>query len=475
MRINHNIVALKANTTLGRTNKSMDKSLERLSSGYRINKAADDAAGMAISRKMKTQIAALNQASRNAADGVSVIQTAEGALNEVHAMLQRMRELSVQASSGTMTDTDRQTIQDEINQLNQEINRISETTEFNTKSLLDGSIDRKSFSDDRNIQLVALSDEVAVKDYTVTVTSNPKKAEITETKPAGVTPAVAPSGTLNINGVDIAIKSTDSYEDMFESIRNACETMNISVKAVDAAGDEVRFGAGAKLQFSSFEYGSKQSIEIKSDSEEVLSYLGLDEVDNMVVKGEDAEVSLGTEFATTATASVSGNQVTITDSSGFKMKLKLSGQTVPEGEASATVTISVLDAGPMTLQVGANANQTMELRIPKIDSETLGIATLNAGTQVGAEEAITLVDEATSEVSRIRSKLGAYQNRLEHTITNVEDATLNMDEALSRIEDADMAEEMTKYTQYSVLSQAGTSMLAQANERPQTILTLLQG
>ena len=165
MRINHNISALKANNQLARTNKLLDASLERLSSGYRINSAADDSAGLAISEKMRTQIAGLEQASRNASDGISVIQTAEGALIEVESMLQRMRELSVQSANGIYTTEDRIAIQAEIDQLNEEITRISETTEFNTMTLLDGNIDRKSFSSNNSVTLISLSDTVSVGDY----------------------------------------------------------------------------------------------------------------------------------------------------------------------------------------------------------------------------------------------------------------------------------------------------------------------
>ena len=165
MRINHNISALNTNNILGKNDSALGKSLERLSSGLRINRAADDAAGMAISQKMKTQIAGLNQASRNASDGISIIQTAEGALIEVEEMLQRMRELSVQAANGTSTDDDKAQLQAEVDQLKDEINRISETTEFNTKKLLDGTMDRRSYSNDPGVKLISLSDTVNVQDY----------------------------------------------------------------------------------------------------------------------------------------------------------------------------------------------------------------------------------------------------------------------------------------------------------------------
>ena len=178
MRINHNISALKANNQLARTNKLLDASLERLSSGYRINSAADDSAGLAISEKMRTQIAGLEQASRNASDGISVIQTAEGALIEVESMLQRMRELSVQSANGIYTTEDRIAIQAEIDQLNEEITRISETTEFNTMTLLDGNIDRKSFSSNNSVTLISLSDTVSVGDYGIQITQDARQAVI---------------------------------------------------------------------------------------------------------------------------------------------------------------------------------------------------------------------------------------------------------------------------------------------------------
>ena len=178
MRINHNISALNTNNILGKNDSALGKSLERLSSGLRINRAADDAAGMAISQKMKTQIAGLNQASRNASDGISIIQTAEGALIEVEEMLQRMRELSVQAANGTSTDDDKAQLQAEVDQLKDEINRISETTEFNTKKLLDGTMDRRSYSNDPGVKLISLSDTVNVQDYKFSVGTEPAKPAV---------------------------------------------------------------------------------------------------------------------------------------------------------------------------------------------------------------------------------------------------------------------------------------------------------
>lgn len=458
MRINHNISAIKANMHLNTTNSKMDKSLERLSSGLKINRAADDAAGMAISQKMRTQIAGLEKASNNASDGISVIQTAEGALSEVGSMLQRMRELAVQASNGTNTETDRKAIQKEIDQLNEEITRISDTTEFNTKKLLNGDIDRKSYSSDSKVNLVSLSDSVGVGSYEVKVTQLP-----TQTTTSGSTALTGgEAGTFCLNGEEVEILATDTPDQIFEKIRNLGDSMNIEVTR-DAAGS---------LTFTSEEFGKDHKIEVYSSSTELETSLGLTGL--TVTQGEDAKISLESGFGATATMSSSGKDITITDQSGFSMKIEVDKAATITG-AGTSIKIDVLSSGPMMLQIGANEGQTMEVRIPQVTPKTLGIDNVNMTTQEGAEKAITQLDSAITEVSSIRAKLGAYQNRLEHSIANLDTTGENMTEALSRVEDTDMAEEMAQYTQMQVLSQAGTSMLAQANQRPQTILTLLQG
>lgn len=471
MRINHNISALKANNQLNRTNGGLDKSLEKLSSGFRINRAADDAAGMAISQKMKTQIAGLEQASRNASDGISIIQTAEGALTEVNSMLQRMRELAVQASNATNTTEDRQSIQAEIDQLRDEIQRISDTTEFNTKKLLNGSIDKQTYTDNGTVSLVSVSDTVNTGDYGIEVTQLPEKAQQTG-DPLAYTNTV--SGTININGNEIEITAGESLDVVYEKLRDVCELANIEVYAVDATGAKCALSdAGAKLQFETKEYGSGKYIEINCDDNDLKAALGLDNItgSDKRVNGVDAKISLTDGFKATATVSSSGNQVKVTDSNGFEMIYEV-GTGAAVGD---DINIVVLEAGPMQLQIGANEGQTMDVRIPKVTPKTLGIDMVNICTDEGAQEAITLFDNANTQVTGIRAKLGAYQNRLEHSISNLDTTAENMTEALSRIEDVDMAKEMATYTQLNVLAQAGTSMLAQANERPQTVLSLLQG
>ena len=523
MRINHNISALKANNQLSKTNNLLDSSLEKLSSGYRINSAADDSAGLAISEKMRTQIAGLDQASRNASDGISVIQTAEGALVEVEAMLQRMRELAVQSANGTYTTDDRIAIQSEIDQLNEEITRISDTTEFNTMTLLDGNIDRKSYSSNNSVNLVSLSDTVGVGQYDVTITQDARQAVIvsaatdytglysdptttTETIPSEL------AGTININGEEVVISEGDTMDDVFEKIRDVCDNVDINVfassTAAPAAGGTADMAGyvakslseGDYLVFVTRNYGSAQSVSIHCDNEKLCKVLGLT-IAGAKTTGYDAKATISTagdsEFKETATVSSDGNKITVSDSNDFKVvfevqpgtrktvfddayiddtgnfnKSSIDTTSTPAGDVP--VTVSVLDAGPMDLQIGANNGQTMAVRIPEVTPATLGIDKINIGTADGAQNAISLLDHAIDTVSAIRSKLGAYQNRLEHSISNLDTTSENMSESLSRIEDVDMAEEMANYTQKNVLAQAGTAMLAQANQRPQTILSLLQ-
>ncbi|NLY48882.1 MAG: flagellar biosynthesis protein FlgL [Clostridiales bacterium] len=537
MRINHNIPALKANNQLSRTNKLLDASLERLSSGYRINSAADDAAGLAISEKMRTQISGLEQASRNASDGISVIQTAEGALIEVEAMLQRMRELAVQSANGIYTAEDRKAIQAEIDQLNEEITRISKTTEFNTMKLLDGNIDRKSFSNNNNVSLISLSDTVNVGNYAIKITQDARQAVLVGNAIAdfGTDPYGVPytsttrkitaneAGSININGETVEIKEGDTIDEVFQKIRDACDNVGINVFATandlyDSAtnptgqpaltGNEELAGytskqldAGDLLVFVSREYGSDQKIELYCDKPALCDLLGLT-VAGAKAYGTDAKAEIDLSkskpdslFEKTATVSIRGNKVTVSDRNNFRMVFEIKPGTVStrftdakitasdtepaagsivDAGTEAPIVVTVLDAGPMDLQIGANEGQTMAVRIPKVTPQTLGIDKINIGTADGAQKAIELLDNAIREISAIRSKLGAYQNRLEHSISNLDVASENMTESLSRIKDVDMAAEMAEYTQKAVLSQAGISMLAQANLRPQNILSLLQ-
>lgn len=504
MRINHNISAITANSQLTRTNSALDKSLERLSSGFRVNKAADDAAGLAISRKMQTQIDGLTQASRNASDGISVIQTAEGAMNEITVMLQRMRQLAVQAANDTNTADDRQQIQKEVEQLESEITRIAETTEFNTKSLLDGSVDRKSYSDQTMVSLFSVSDHVQTKDYMITVTQDPRQAVVLGNSVEGFDNesgicSAAEAGTICINGESVTVEEGDSIASIYEKLRNVGDIVGVNVFASsgDASSEEgapgtagyepVAAEAGANLVFATTAYGSNQSVQLNVDNEALATALGLT-TSIPIAYGVDAQATLGEDFSPTATVSSLGDKISVTDSDGFEMVFQVTPgctgteftDVTPEEESDigsgdeVETNVTVLEAGPMALQIGANEGQILEVRIPDVSAEKLGVADVNVKSHASAERAITTIDVALNQVSSIRAKLGAYENRLDHSINNLGTSNENMTEALTRVLDTDMATEMTEYTQKNVLAQAGTSMLAQANERPQMVLNLLQ-
>lgn len=482
MKINHNMSAMVANKRLLNSESSLSKSIERLSTGLRINRASDDAAGMAIASKMRTQIKGLNQASRNSSDGISVLETADGALSEVHNMLQRMRELSVQAANGTNTPEDLKAIQAEISSLREEIDRVSRDTEFNTKNLLDGTLDQRVYPDNRGITRVDISSAVNPDTYTVEVTGDAEHAVIeggaalsaTDEVPAGA------AGKVIINGSEAHIQEGDSLETVYQKLRDAAELGEANLLIVEDL--TVRDGLpenegyvpgnvldGGNLVFVSAEYGNNTELNIKCDNPDLASFLGLSSDQTEV--GKDVEVAISAEdegFGTQATVLTEGNTVTITDRSGFEMKFQVEPRT--EGE----VNIEVANLGPMTLQIGANENQTMDVRIREISSETLYIDKVNVCTVTGASRAITRFDEAIAKVSEVRSSIGAYQNRLDYTVASLDGTEENMTQALSRIEDVDMAEEMTEYTKDNILTQAATSVLAQANDLPQQVLQLLQ-
>lgn len=482
MKINHNMSSMVANKRLLLSEKSLSKSIERLSTGLRINRAADDAAGMAISSKMKSQIKGLGQASRNSSDGISVLETADGALSEVHEMLQRMRELSVQAANGTNTPDDLEAIQKEIASLRDEIDRVSRDTEFNTKKLLDGTLEQRVFPDSRGVKRIDISDAVTPDMYSVEIAADAEHAVIEGGQPLTATATVpaGASGKVVINGAQIEIKEGESVNDVYEKLRDTAERGEVNllvVKDLTATGGTPEDAGyipgniedGGNLVFVSTEYGNNAEMSIKCDNADLAAFLGIP-TDRTEV-GKDVEISIADTdigFGTQATILTDGNFVSITDRNGFEMKFEVEPGTIGE------VNIEVTDLGPMTLQIGANENQTMDVRIPEVSSQTLYIDKVNVCTVTGADRAITSFDGAIAKVSETRSSIGAYQNRLEYTVESLDGTEENMTQALSRIEDVDMAEEMTEYTKDNILTQAATSVLAQANDIPQQVLQLLQ-
>ena len=455
MRINNNMSAVITNKQLLRTENNLTKSMERLSSGLKINHAKDNPAGMAISNKMQAQIDALDRASSNASDGTSVLQIADGALNETSAILQRMRELSVQAANGTNSLEDKQAIQDEIEALKDEVNRISKDTEYNSKSLLDGSLDTRVYTDNANVSRVNVSDYVNPGKYEINIKTAATKATDTATD-VGInstgTGAIGASGTISINGSSVDIDANDTMVVITFSVKEGVSTTKDFATALGYTTDLTTDAKTGTMTYDAAKAGNSGT-----DAEVELS------VGKVIAGTTDTSI-----FSNTATVATDGNRVTITDRDGFSMSFL-----AKEGKTGKTV-FDVTDIGNMTLHIGANEHQNMDVRIQEISCETLYIDDLDVTTVTGADRAISALDDAIAMVSDARSKIGAYENRLEYATSSLDTFEENMTDAMSRLTDVDMAEEMTNYTQYNVLQQAGVSVLSQANDLPQNVLSLLQ-
>lgn len=472
MRINTNISAIIANHNLAKTDTRMSKSMERLSSGYKINRAEDDSAGIAIAAKMHTQIRLLEQASRNGNDGISVVETAEAALNEVENMVQRMRELAVQGATETNSDVDREAIQKEVSGLRDEILRVSQTTQFNGVSLLDGSVDRRSYCVPRaDATVLTTSDYVPADMYGIKIVEGdpavlPLKMDTELLEEGKVSKIHAGTITLSNVGADATEVATVEIKegDTAETVRAALETA--------IAG----LGTGFTYSNNIFTAGNSTSdIQISFSNAGVAGLYGNSTTDTLISEPtRNVEFPIDTVtgqrigFSGTAKGTVTGEYVTLTDTNGFNIKMKVDKGFYDE------ISIDVTDMGTMPIQIGIAEGEVIDVRIPAINLETLGIAELDCTTSKGCDAAMEQLDSAINFVSSVRSRLGAYQNRMESAVASTEVAHQSMNDAVSRIEDTDMAEEMTNYTQLNVLSQAGISMIAQANERPQMVLQLLQ-
>ncbi len=386
MKVNYNVSAMIANNALQKTDKLLSESLERLSSGLKIANAKDNPSGLAMSRRMNSQIEGLGVANDTSNDAISIVQVADGTLSEIQEMLQRMNQLAIQASNDTLTTADRELIQSEVSQLKEEIERMANTTQFNGQCILDGTFDLKGYVTNSsgetspNIKLAGYSDMMEAGEYTIT-------------------------------GIDV-------------SYMNLTGSTGVDKKGIFATEEELA------------------EIKIYKDGAEYMT-------NNMI-------------------ATIEEDVLKLSDSTGKEIRIQIDEQ------CRGTLNVELTAKGSMTMQVGANEGQTMDIRIPEVSLRSLSIYNLDMANSIGAKEAIESVKEAISRISDIRSRLGAYQNRLEHTVSSLDITEENMTAAYSRIMDVDMAEEMTVYSTQQVLSQAGTSMMAQANERPSQVLQLLQ-
>lgn len=372
MKVNFNISAIIANNQLANSDNNLAKAIERLSSGYRINKSKDDTVGMAITNKMEQQLNALEKATQNATNGMAVIQTAEGALNEITEMLQRLNELAVKGATASVTDDDRTAIEEESKALLEEIDRIASDTEYNSQKLLDGTMDLKGFADVEDVKLNYYSDETPSGKYQIT----------------GV--AYLPDGSIDPANVQVAME-------------------------------------------------------------------------NPVNSGNFVPVVLPTDGI-----SANGTTLTIKNINGFEIKADYSNN------FAGTAVLDLKGFGAMVVQIGANESQDLLVRIPKISTKNLGIEDMDFTNAGGCKDALDAIPEALSFISTVRSRLGSYENRLEHTVSSLDTSIENLSNSYATIWDTDMAAEMTEYTKFQVLQQAGTSILAQANQRPQAALQLLQ-
>lgn len=377
MKISYNAAAMRANYALNKSDKRLTTSLKRLSSGLKVTAAKENPSGYAIGRRMNAQIGGISVATQNSNNGISIIETADGALTEVHDMLQRMNELAVKGATGTLTSVDRETLNKELKQLKEEVARVANDTEFNGQALLDGSFEMRGYTNSQIAKVDYYTDEVLAKEYTIS------QLEV-------------------------------FYNDEGE---------------IDLDQTKASFGLQAGDGFP-----------------------------------EDAEV-----------ATVGQDKVTIKGGQGFELTIQVKPPTAFPGSVDCSgIVLDITGIGAMDTQIGANEGQQLAIRIPTISLNRLGIEQTEVTTKESSSDAITEVKGAIKYVSDVRSRLGAYQNRLEHTISSLDISKENMTASYSRIMDVDMAEEMTSYTTEQVISQAAVSMLAQANERPSQVLQLLQ-
>ena len=504
MVVQHNMQAANANRMLNVTTSAQSKSTEKLSSGYRINRAADDAAGLTISEKMRKQIRGLDQASTNAQDGVSSVQTAEGALTEVHSMLQRMNELATQAANGTNSkDSDRQAIQDEIDQLTTEIDRVSETTKFNETYLLKGEAGTKTINMKAHdaglkgtltdngdgtatfvMDTLNAGDKVSIggKNYTIGGTSDDldsafgKNGLDIDTKHQDIS---VNGTTYKYYDATVQTKDGQAIKAGYYSADPSTLADQKAATATGVDGKDTADLAALKTNAtagSTITVGTKTVTLMKDDGKKGgTASDGIDDTDTTVISKKKAYELASKEL-------LKANQIGDTKGSA-KVGVGNTATAIDLTNGTGTFQIQtgsaeVANSLAFSLHVGADADMTnkIQVNIDAMDSASLGIKGLNVKDDSGndATYAVDAISDAISKVSSQRSSLGAVQNRLEHTINNLDNVVENTTTAESRIRDTDMAEEMVNYRKNNILAQAGQSMLAQANQSNQGVLSLLQ-
>jgi len=524
MVVRTNTMSTNAYRQLSSNNTTLAKSLEKLSSGFRINRAGDDASGLAISEKMKAQIKGLEQSSANAQDGISLVQTAEGALTEVHSMLNRMVELATKSANGTVqTEVDREAIQTEVDALNTEISRIAKSTNFNGINLLDGSLGSSAAGttavdvkyDNLIAKPTALALQAATKN-TIGVAAGTANALSTTAETTLSIQFEDADGNLQNKDVKFTAANADITNAANQSVlKTALEdafgngyTIGVTAGAISIVSNTA--GAADKTEIFNIDLKDATGAAIANDFGAVTNTAGADAYYNLDTTVIDGYTGATTEnasdyifevngekfaFANAAGATKMGtydssvNVITVADAAAVtaaevtSMTTLINNKTGISATNSATTTISLKagttnasNVGGLTLQVGDSNDKFNKVTVVVDDltAKGLGISNLDVSTQETAGKSLSTIKEAINKVSTNRGNLGALQNRLEHAISNLDTTAENMDAANSRIRDTDMAKEMMQYTKMNILSQAAQAMLAQANQAPQSILQLLQ-
>ncbi|BCA95276.1 flagellin [Legionella antarctica] len=466
--INTNVTSLTAQRNLGVSGNAMSLAIQRLSSGLRINSAKDDAAGLAISQRMTAQIRGMNQAVRNANDGISLAQVAEGAMQESTNLLQRMRELAVQAANSTNNSSDRASIQSEVNQLKSEVDRIALNTQFNGQRILDGSFSNASFQVGANANQTISFSIGSAKASSIGGIATATGTEVTAAVAADITvsigggPATSINSSANFAGTLASQDGTSAY-----AKAAALADAGFSVTA-STTGTQTLGGIGGTA-------ADTYNLDINGVS---------------IFSGTDVAVALtpdalrdainGVSNQTGVIASLNGGDLTLTAADGRNITVVESGVGFVAGTDGITVTGGDFDdalRGQLTINAadsialgGTVANIGLAAAIAK---DTIGIDSLDVSTAAGAQTAIMRIDAALGTVNANRADMGALQNRFDSTIANLQNVSDNLAAARSRIQDADYAAEMANLTKNQILQQAGTAMLAQANSMPQSVLKLL--
>ena len=490
MVVQHNMQAMNANRMLNITTSSQSKATEKLSSGYKINRAADDAAGLSISEKMRKQIKGLDQASTNAQDGISAVQTAEGALTEVHSMLQRMNELATQAANGTNSESDRQAIQNEISQLTTEIDRVAETTKFNETYLLKGNgktttnvISAKDAGIIGSLTGVGTGTGVfkmdalkfgstitiGSKGYTIGTTISDIREAITSGKFVSSKPGTG--SIIQINGTEYTIVKDKASVDTAENVLLATQ-----IASLVKDGDKVIVGTQTMVAMTENAKTGKVDGVGDNDASVISAKKAYSLIADELRKASSIGTDAGHEAKVTKTSAIVGGTGTV--NANWKTGTQYANDNTQITFIISEGTVQSTQGLQMGLHVGADADETNKITftIDSMTSAGLGVKGLNLVDTTGAKAtyAIDTIAEAISKVSAQRSGLGAIQNRLEHTINNLDNVVENTTSAESQIRDTDMAEEMVEYSKNNILAQAGQSMLAQANQATQGVLSLLQ-